>query len=561
MPTISIQKSDLERLAGKTYDMPDLERALEYAKAEVKAEEGGEELRVQLKDTNRPDLWCCEGLARQIKGQREQVHPDYAFFSEGDAGGRSLEVDPGLESIRPYVAAFAVRGLDVDDAALKQMIDTQERLADNYGRGRSAIAIGIYDASDIVFPVRFDAVDPDTTRFVPLESDTEMSRRQILTEHPTGRTYAPLLEGFDRFPLLRDQRDEILSMPPIINSASLGRVEVGDDFLFVEATGTELDLVLHTMAMMAANFADRRGEILPVTVKYPYDTPRGREIRCPVDMAVSITSELAEVRRVLGGDLSPEQIQGALVAMGYRDITLDDRCVTATAAPYRDDLMHPVDMIEDIIIATGFDTFEPEMPKDFTIGKSASREDASDRIRDIMVGSGFQEVFLPILGSVEDQRERMCNPDASVLTISNPMSEQYGAVRSTLLPGLLSVESTSRRAIYPHRLFEVGEISVPDAEQNYGTRTDIRLAALEAREDANLSGIQSFLEALGYYLGFEYALDPVDHPSFLSGRAGEIVAGGTSWGVIGEVHPEVLENWGVTMPVSAFEIDIRITGS
>lgn len=556
MPTITVIKSDLERLAGQSYTLSELEEALETAKAEVKVEDE-DRLRVQLKDTNRPDLWSSEGLARLLKGCREGRHDPYAFFGADETSGE-VHVDPALRDIRPYIAAFTCRDIRVDGAALEQLIEAQEKLADNYGRGRSAVAIGIYDASDILFPVRYDAVDPTTTRFVPLESDVEMDLNRILREHPTGKTYAHLLSGFEKFPLIRDSRGEVLSMPPIINSQSLGRVEVGDTFLFCEATGTQLDTILLATAIMAANMADRGGVIGPVTVQYPYNTPRGRRVRCPADLTVPVEVDLSEIHKIAGVELEPNRIADALHAMGYREVTLKKQKVHARPAPYRDDILHAVDLAEDVVVGIGYDAFEPEMPRDFTIGKAAPEEDLSDRVRNLMVGCGFQEAFLPILSSCNDLTVRMRNPDASVLEIENPMSEYYSAVRHSLLPGLLHVEGVSRRAIYPHRVFEVGEVAVLAPEEDYGSRTQVHLAALEANAEANLSGIQSSLEAVAYYLNVDYTLTPVEHPTFLPGRAGEIRKSGRAFGVIGEIHPEVLETWGIAVPVSAFEVNIDI---
>ena len=556
MPTISVIRRDLERLAGRKYEQRELERALEAVKAEVKVEDDAL-LRIQLKDTNRPDLWSSEGVARLLRGHRSGGHDAYPFFEES-ATELELRVDPSIRGIRPYVAAFACRGISVDEAALEQLIEAQEKLSEGYGRGRSAVAIGIYDASDLVFPVHFAAADPDAARFVPLGMEKELTLRDILSEHPTGRAYAHLLEGFDRFPLITDSRGEVLSMPPVINSRNPGAVEVGDTFLFCEATGTELDAVLLSISIMAANMADRGGRILPVNVVYPYDTPRGREIRCPLDMTEPVEVGLDDLRRVIGGGIDNGDIEAALAAMGYRDVALDPIRVRARPAPYRDDILHPVDLIEDVIVAMGFDSFEPELPRDFTVGKAAPEEDLADRVRGLMVGCGFQELLLPILSSRADLKERMRDVDAAIVEIANPMSENYSAVRNALLPGLLRVEGASRKALYPHHVFEVGEVSVIAPDDLYGARTEIRLAALEAHAEANLSGIQSRLEAIAYYLGFDYHLTPSEHSTFLPGRSGEIRVGGESFGVIGEIHPEVLENWGISVPVSAFEVNIDI---
>ena len=558
MPIITVNKPDFERLAGQAYSLESLSAALETAKAEIDAEDG-DTLRIQLKDTNRPDLWSAEGLARLLKSHRENVQPDYVFFdASGVSQEREVIVDAGLRNIRPFIAAFACEGIAIDDAALDALIEAQEKLADGYGRGRSVVAIGIYDASDIVYPVRYDAVDPDATAFIPLEFEEEMSLRQILSDHPTGRMYAHLLEGKDKFPLIRDSRGEVLSMPPVINSQSLGRVEVGDTFLFCEATGPELDAILLSMAIMAVNMADRGGRIYPVTVRYPYHTPRGQVLTCPYDLTEPVQVDVDEIYKVVGSHISMGQIQTALTAMGYRDIDVQGGRISVCPAPYRDDILHPVDIVEDVVIGVGYEAFEPEMPRDFTVGKAAPEEDLADRFRNLMVGSGFQEVFLPILCSQKEQTVDMNNPDAKIISISNPMSENYSAIRGALLPGLLKTEATSRRALYPHRIFEVGEVGVLDPGENYGTRTDIHLCALEASDEANLSGVQSYLEVLSYYFNFEYNIAPIDHPTFLPGRSGEIRIGERVYGLIGEVHPSVLETWGINYPVSAFEVDIRI---
>ncbi|MDP6039607.1 MAG: hypothetical protein QGG64_13745 [Candidatus Latescibacteria bacterium] len=325
MPTITVNKTDLEHLAGQSYSIDDLSTALETAKAEIDVQEG-DTLRIQLKDTNRPDLWSTEGLARLIKSHRENSQPNYSFFNQ-QTTDREVHVDPGLINIRPYIAAFACEGIQVDEATLEALIEAQEKLADGYGRGRSAVAIGIYDATDIEYPVQYKAADPDTATFVPLEFETEMTLRQILSDHPTGKVYAHLLEGKDKFPLITDARGEVLSMPPVINSQGLGRVEIGDTYLFCEATGPKLDAILLAMAIMAVNMADRGGTIHPVTVHYPYDTPRGQTLTCPFDMTKQLTVDLSEIQRVVGSSISTDQIQTALHAMGYRNIDIKEQSV------------------------------------------------------------------------------------------------------------------------------------------------------------------------------------------------------------------------------------------
>jgi phenylalanyl-tRNA synthetase beta chain len=147
-------------------------------------------------------------------------------------------------------------------------------------------------------------------------------------------------------------------------------------------------------------------------------------------------------------------------------------------------------------------------------------------------------------------------PWGQVVEVENAMAQTYSTLRQSIIPSLLRVESVSPRSFYPHRLFEVGEVAIPDATHDLGSRTGLSLGAVIAHATANFSEIHSTLDLLLYYVGASYTLKPVSHPSFLDGRAGQIFVTNQSIGVIGEVHPEVLEQWQVTMPTVAFELTI-----
>ena len=125
-----------------------------------------------------------------------------------------------------------------------------------------------------------------------------------------------------------------------------------------------------------------------------------------------------------------------------------------------------------------------------------------------------------------------------------------------MLPSLLRVEAASNRAFYPHRIFEAGEVARPDPTQSLGSRTVTVLGGMIAHADAHFSEIHSCLDTLFFYVSQAYSLDPIQHPSFLAGRVGGIVSGGKQVGVIGELHPEVLERWQIAVPAVAFEIDL-----
>jgi len=220
--------------------------------------------------------------------------------------------------------------------------------------------------------------------------------------------------------------------------------------------------------------------------------------------------------------------------------------------------MHPIDVAEDVAISRGYESFEPIMPSQFTVGVLSDLEQTSDYIREQMVGMGFQEMFSNILMSRDDLVERMklIPSDHPVVEVDNVMSLSFSCLRSWILPSLLRIETASARAFYPHRLFEIGEVALPDLSLELGAKTLIKLAALIAHPHANFSEIHTNLDMLMYYLVQDYTLDPTTHGSFLGGRVGKVMVEGQSIGWIGEIHPEVLEAWQISMPVSVFELEV-----
>jgi phenylalanyl-tRNA synthetase beta chain len=208
-------------------------------------------------------------------------------------------------------------------------------------------------------------------------------------------------------------------------------------------------------------------------------------------------------------------------------------------------------MIEDIAISLGLDSFEPLLPESFNRGRSAPVEELADSIRLLMVGAGFEEILRPVLISMEKVREMSRTPEIPV-AIANPMTREYGVVRNSLLPGLLEVESISAHASYPHRIFESGEVLLADGDGCCGT--DVMIACLVCGNEADFGDVHSVLGALSHSRGIELRLVPSEDPRFVPGRSASVVLDGKDSGTVGEIHPAVLEAWGITRPASAFEL-------
>jgi len=565
MPTITVYKDDLESLlergkgSNRTVSVAQVEEWLMLVKGELKDHNPDTgELRVELQDSNRPDLWCCEGIARQIRIKQQGRLRPYSFFSKKPKTGHSVIVKPGMDRVRPYVAACIAKGYRVTEQGLAQLIQTQEKLADIYGHKRKTVSIGIYQLPKIVFPVTYELVKPDEARFTPLGMETVMSLSEILMVHPKGLEYGSIVAGQSRLPILRDAKRQVLSFPPIINSREIGEVRVGDDELFVEVTGTDLSMVILSLNVFATNLADRGASIEPVDIQYSSRTPLGKRLTTPHDLGKPKTVPISTIEQALGQELGSTVVKRSLESYGYT-VATGKGTVKVTLPPYRQDMMHTMDVVEDVAMSRGYAEFTPEMPSQFTVGGLSEVEQLSDRARDLLVGLGFQEIISNILGAPEHYSRFMRLEGTEwgrMVEVDNVMSQSFSCLRQWMLPSLLRVEAASSRAFYPHRLFEAGDVAIPDATHEVGSRTETVISALIAHATAHFSEIHSCLDVLFYYLGKEYSLEPVQHPSFLEGRAGRVVVAGKPVGVIGEVHPEVLERWQISMPVVSFDVNL-----
>lgn len=567
MPKIEVNEKLFFNLLGKKYDYDMLEDRLTCGKAELDEKpdtslpEDQRVIKIELNDTNRPDLWSTAGVARQLRVHSGGKASDYSSFmsskdKEIDCGNRLVTVDPQLKDIRPYMIAFVISGKPIDEPMLLDIIQTQEKLCWNFGRKRRTVSMGVYRSSMIQWPVHYKAVDPDKTSFVPLQCEQPMTCRQILTDHPKGKDYGWILKDAPMFPLLTDDKGEIMSMAPIINSATLGAVQVGDSDLLVEMTGSDMTSLLLSANIVACDFADAGYTILPCKVQHPYDTGFGKDIVAPFYFQEPATASLSEINRLLGSQLTPEQATAALEKMGNTVTVAGDK-VTVQIPPYRNDFLHEVDIIEDVMMGMELSSFPPEKPRDFTIGRLSPVTLFSRKAKSLMVGLGYQEMIFNYLGSKKDFIQKMNIEGEKVIEISNPMSENYQFVRPSIIPSLLGAETGSGNAVYPHKIFEIGKIAFLCDEEVTGTRTRQSIGFLTATGDANFNTAASEVATLLHFLDHQYTVTEANDPRFIPGRQANIMVQDKVVGIFGEVHPTVLENWAITVPCVAGELDIE----
>ena len=561
MPKFETKEKFLFSLLGREYTDDELEQVFPRAKAELDEhdKENGV-FKIELNDTNRPDLWSAMGLARLLKNYEDPQIKQYDFFSSkcftADNKGRELHVGNRAKEVREFSCGFVAKGKTVDEDILLTLIQSQEKLCFNFGRKRKTIAMGIYRNDLITYPIHYDGADPDKTHFVPLHMEEDLSLREILEKHPKGQEYGYIIKDKPVYPYLYDDAGQTLSMPPIINSAFVGAVEVGDSNLFVEMSGPILKDILLCASIMAVDMADLGFEIEPVKVVYPYETEFGKEITVPYYFQDSQSCTLADIKHVLGEDIDADEARDALLRMGVYSVAEGDT-IHITCPEYRNDFLHPVDVVEDVMIGFGLENFEPTIPRDFTVGRLTAAEELGRKVKDIMVGMGFQEMIYNYLGSRREYVDNMHIKGDKVIMIANPMSENFEAVRPSIIPSLLESESVSGHAVYPHRIFEVGKVAYLEPSDNSGTVTRNSLGFMSADGAVTFNDANSFINTLMYFLRVEYTLaTPEEDPRFIPGRCADVMVGGKKIGIFGEVHPAVLESWGCSMPAVVAEIDL-----
>ncbi len=537
MPVITLYWDELERLVGvdrKTIleNLPmigcDIERVYD------------DHVDVEF-FPNRPDLYSVEGVARALRGFLD-IERGYRSY-EVKEGGWKIVVDESVLSVRPYIRGCVVRGLKMTDEVIRSLMEVQEDLHWTIGRNRRRMAIGVHDLSKIEFPLTYRAVDKDF-KFVPLDFDREMSVEEILREHPKGKKFAFILENVDRYPMIVDANGEAISFPPIINAEKTRVTEKTTD-LFIDVTGFD-EFVDKALNILATMLADRGGVIESVEVIYPDRTY----------VSPDLSPKIMEVRKeeifgLLGFELSDEEIKLALERMRF-GVEIYDDFVKVLVPPYRADVMHEWDVIEDIAIGHRYDRIEPEYPKTMGIGKSHPWNDLRDLVKEIMIGLGFLEVVTFTLTNERVQYEymnRTAKPWENYVPLMKPLTEDHTIVRTDLIPKLLEVLAVNKHHSMPQKIFEVGDVVV-------GMKNRLRLACCITHSRANFAEIRSVVQAVMRELNVEWKVVESDDKAFIEGRRANVVVDGSKVGVFGEIHPEVLERFDIQNPVVAFELDL-----
>jgi len=497
---------------------------------------------------NRPDFSSYAGIARAIQGITELKLglPEYNVKRSNVI----INVDSSVASVRPFIVGAVIRGLKLDRDAVKELMETQEDLHWAIGRNRRKASIGIHNLDKVEPPFSYTTRDA-TFRFIPLDKDANMSIKEILGKHEKGIGFRHLVENTTRYPIIVDRFDQVLSFPPIING-NLTRVTEDTRNIFIDATGPEVGAISHSLNILVTAFADMGGTIESVSVKYPDHVEATPNLE-PRKMEL----KLNHASRLVGLQFSEKEAMHCLqkARLGVKKKSRNNFEILVPA--YRVDVMHEVDLIEDLVIGYGYYRLNPTVPSTMTIGQPHATEKIAETARHLMTGFGFTEVVNFILINEETHYQKMLIEKGKPVKLANPVSLEYTMIRESLLPGLMKNLMDNRHESFPQKLFEIFDVVKVDETTETKTRRELHLGGVSSHPTACYTEIKSVVEALLADLGItKWKICESSYPSFILGRVAAIYYEDREVGKLGEMHPEVLNNFELENPVVAFEINL-----
>ncbi|MCA9496122.1 MAG: phenylalanine--tRNA ligase subunit beta [Nanoarchaeota archaeon] len=553
MVYVYAKQSNLNKLIGKTLSIEEIEETLKDLGMDIKGEEilanNDKELKVEI-TAEKLDMISEIGISRAIKyykGFKKDI-PKYQIKS----GNEKLIVEKSTSLTRAKIVSAILRDVPMTQEVLYEMIKLQEKIHDSFGRHRKKAAIGIYPIDNISFPVTYKAEEPENIKFRPLESAIEMHGLDILKKHETGKKFAHLLNDFKLFPVLRDSKNNVLSMPPIINSHETGRVDVNHKDLFIECTGFNIQHLDNILKVLISDFIEMGGKAETVSVEY-FD---GEKYELNLDSKIDEIS-LNYINKLIGLELKPNQIEALLNKMmfGLKEIKGDK--LTIEIPCFKSDVWNDCDIADDVARAYGYNNIQARFPNVSSLGEHLPFSIFKDKLTESLVSLGYLELYTYILTSTKDQYKLMgINEEKeNFVKILDSAEEGINMARTLILPENLKSLNINRKNKYPQKIFENGFTIEPDNSDTKASNI-AKLTVSIADLKSNYTQIKSVLDTLLKLNEIEFEIKEISLPFLIEGRSAEILVKGNSIGFIGEINPQTLSNFGLIVPISSFEINL-----
>ena len=522
---------------------------------------------------NRYDLLCLEGLALALKVFLEkEPMPIFKPLNVMSETERQLIVEPSVEEVRPIGLAAILRGINFTNDTLKGFMELQEKLHNNICRGRKLVSMGTHDLDTIKGPFYYRALPKKDINFVPLnrtESVDGDGLMNILKEDPKLGKYLYLLDGFDKYPVMMDSNNVIMSLPPIINSQHT-KMTLDTHNVFIDITGldyTKCEIVLNTLVAMFSVYCKDPFTIEEVKVV----TKKNGEEKIYPDLKPRVFKADVDYLRTISGinDIVPEEILKCLKKMELDGKILNEKEIEVTAPITRSDVLHQCDIAEDLAISYGYNNITKKITPTNCYGRQQPYNKLSDLFRHEMAMGGYVEFLTMSLLSEKDLYTNMLKkPDDTSAKIFYSSCKEFEYMRNSLIPGILKTVEANKANQLPYRIFEISDVVLVDKNNEVGAANRRKLCFAYANTVSSMEIVQGMVDLLMKKIGLvfqekndvkkKYTIRPSNDPSFFPDRQAEIIIQyNIKIGIYGIIHHKVLKNFNIKNPVTLCDIDLQ----
>jgi len=419
----------------------------------------------------------------------------------------------------------------------------QEDLHFGIGRKRKKSSIGIHDLDEISFPLIYTTTTKNH-KFIPLNSEKELSISEIIADTETGKDYGHLLGQSSQVPIILDTNQKTVSFPPIINAA-VTTVTTKTKNLFVEVTGINKDDAEDMLSVVATILQSAGFRLENIQISGAKNSsPKLKEKTMIVDPSL--------INQTLGLNLNTSKIIASLKKSRLNAIS-KGKNIVCTIPAYRFDIFGPMDLVEEVALGYGIQNFEPTMSPSQTIGHTNPISLQLKSLNQTMIGLGFLEALNSSLSSKRVLYDMTNRDSKKIISVLDSKSQEHTILRDSILPGLIENLSRNIHESYPQKMFETGSVfnlHDPISEK-------INLAVISAHKDANFTEIKSVLQtALKIGFGIQIQTKTTVNSTFEDGHCANIIFNGNVIGIIGEINSKIIENYKIRVPVVGFEISL-----
>jgi len=539
MPVIELSYSRLQKLIGKV-SKKQISDSLPFLGLDIESEDK-DLVRIEY-SPNRPDYSTDYGVALGLQGLLG-IKIGSVKLNIKKSKNYSISVKPTVSKIRPFVTGIIAKNGKIDDKTIKQLMTMQEDLHFGIGRKRKKSSIGIHDLDEISFPLIYTTTSKNH-KFIPLNSEKELSISEIINDTETGKDYGHLLGQSSQMPIIFDVNQKTVSFPPIINAA-VTTVTTKTKNLFVEVTGINKDDAEDMLSVVATILQSAGFTLENIQIS-------GAKNSSPKLQEKTMRVNPSLINQTLGLNLNTSKIIASLKKSRLNAIS-KGKNIVCTIPAYRFDIFGPMDLVEEVALGYGIQNFEPTMSPSQTIGHTNPISLQLKSLNQTMIGLGFLEALNSSLSSKRVLYDMTNRDSKKIISVLDSKSQEHTILRDSVLPGLIENLSRNIHESYPQKMFETGSvfnIHDPISEK-------INLAVISAHKDANFTEIKSVLQtALKIGFGIQIQTKTTVNSSFEDGHCANIIFNGNVIGIIGEINSKIIENYKIRVPVVGFEISL-----